>query len=133
MNIYNRPVTKANRRILRNNQTEAERDLWNILRNKQMGGYKFFRQYGIGYYIADFYCPSLKMVIEVDGGQHFSEEGIKHDHQREAFLKKMGIKVLRLNNMDVLRNMEGVFEYIQKELPLSPSLIASQRGGNLKE
>jgi len=122
MNIYNHPTTKEKRRSLRDNQTDAEKVLWNILRNKQMGGYKFFRQYGIGCYIVDFYCPMLKMVVEADGGQHFSEEGIKYDHQREEFLKKMGIKVIRFNNLDVLKNREGIFEYIQKELPLTPSL-----------
>ena len=52
-----------------------------------MGGYKFFRQYGVGSYIVDFYCPLLKIVIEVDGGQHYSEEGIAYDRQREEFLK----------------------------------------------
>ena len=87
-----------------------------------MGGYKFFRQYGIGPYIADFYCPLLKIVIEVDGGQHYSEQGMRDDGQREKFLKGAGIKVVRFNNLDVLKNMAGVFECIQKELPPTPSL-----------
>ena len=90
-----------------------------------MGGYKFFRQYGIGIFIVDFYCPLLKVVIEVDGGQHFSDEGLKYDQQREEFLKKSHIKVIRFNNLDILRNIEGVFESIQKEIIInspSPSL-----------
>ena len=90
--------------------------------SKQMGGYKFFRQYGIGHYIADFYCPLLKVVIEVDGGQHYSEQGMKDDGLREKFLKGAGIKVIRFSNLDVLKNMAGVFECIQKELPPTPSL-----------
>ena len=122
MKTFNPIVTKEIRQALRKSQTDAEKKLWNILRNKQMGGCKFFRQYGIGSYIVDFYCPLLKIVIEVDGGQHYSEEGIAYDYQREEFLKRAGIKVIRFNNLDVLKNMEGVFESIQKELPLTPSL-----------
>jgi len=122
MKTFNRGVTKEKRRELRKNQTDAESVLWNKLRNKQMGGYKFFRQYGIGSYIADFYCPLLKVVIEVDGGQHYSEEAMVYDHKRKEFLKGAGIRVIRFNNLDILKNMEGVFESIQKELPLSPSL-----------
>jgi very-short-patch-repair endonuclease len=125
MKIFNSEATKERRQELRKGQTDAERKLWDILRNKQMGGHKFFRQYGVGSYIVDFYCPLLKIVIEVDGGQHYSEEGIAYDRQREEFLKRAGIKVVRFNNLDVLRNMEGVFESIQKELPLNspnPSL-----------
>ena len=87
-----------------------------------MGGYKFFRQYGIGFYIADFYCPRLKLVIEVDGGQHYSDEGVAYDGQREGFLRGEGIRVVRFSNLDVLKNMEGVFESIQRELPPTPSL-----------
>jgi len=117
MKIFNPIATKEVRQALRKNQTDAERALWNILRNKQMGVYKFFRQYGVGSYIVDFYCPLLKLAIEADGGQHFSEEGKLYDRQREEFLKRNGIKVIRFSNMDVLKNIEGVFDCIRKELP----------------
>ena len=127
MKIFNRQDNKEKRRKLRKSQTDAERVLWHQLRNKQMGGYKFFRQYGIGSYITDFYCPSLKVVIEVDGGQHYGEEGMASDRQREEFFKRAGIRVLRFSNLDVLKNMEGVFESIQKQLPPPPSL--KERGG----
>ena len=122
LKIFNREEVKKRRRELRKSQTDAERQLWKRLRNKQMGGYKFFRQYGIGHYIADFYCPLLKVVIEVDGGQHYSEQGMKDDGLREKFLKGAGIKVIRFSNLDVLKNMAGVFECLQKELPPTPSL-----------
>ena len=122
MRIFNQEETKKRRQELRKNSTNAERLLWSKLKNKQMGGYKFSRQYGIGYYIADFYCPALKLVIEVDGGQHYSEEGMMHDKQREEFLKGMAIRLIRFNNLDVLKNIEGVFESIQRELPPTPSL-----------
>ena len=125
MRTFNPIATKEVRQALRKNQTDAEKKLWGILRNKQMGGYKFFRQYGIGSYIVDFYCPLFKIVIEVDGGQHYSDEGMAYDREREGFLKRAGIKIFRFNNLDVLKNMEGVFGSIQKELPLNspnPSL-----------
>ena len=122
LKIFNLEENKERRRELRKSQTDAERQLWKRLRGKQMWGYKFFRQYGIGPYIADFYCLLLKIVIEVDGGQHYSEQGMKDDVRREEFLKGVGIKVVRFNNLDVLKNMAGVFERIQKELPPTPSL-----------
>jgi len=125
MKIFNPVATKEVRQALRKDQTDAERKLWNILRNKQMGGHKFFRQYGVGSYIVDFYCPLLKIVIEVDGGQHYSEEGIAYDRQREDFLKRTGINVIRFNNLEVLKNIEGVYDAIQKQLSLNspnPSL-----------
>ena len=122
LKIFNREEAKERRRELRKSQTDAQRQLWKILRNKQMGGYKFFRQYGIGPYIVDFYCPLSKIVIEVDGGQHYSEQGMRDDKQREGYLKRGGIRVIRFSNLDVLKNMTGVFECIQKELPPTPSL-----------
>ena len=98
-----------------------------------MGGYKFFRQYGIGSYIVDFYCSLLKLVIEADGGQHYSQEGVAHDSQREEFLKRAGIKVIRFSNLDVLKNMEGVFESIQNQLPLKLPLTPSlKKEGGMK-
>ena len=126
MIVFNRQETKEKRRHLRKEQTDAERQLWNQLRNKQMNGYKFFRQYGIGSYIADFYCPALKVVIEVDGGQHYSEDGKIYDDQRDKFFRTLDIRTIRFNNLDVLRNLEGVVENLQKELPLTPSF--SKRG-----
>ena len=122
MKIFNQKEMKERRQELRKGQTDAERQLWSRLRNKQMSGYKFYRQYGIGFYIVDFYCPLLKLVIEVDGGQHYSEQGIAHDRQRELFLRNIGVKVIRFNNLDILKNIEGVFDSIQKELPPTPSL-----------
>ncbi len=72
--ILNNPKLKERRRELRRNHTRAERVLWRQSRNKQFHGVKFFRQYSVGAYIIDFYSPSLKLGIEVDGGQHAEEE-----------------------------------------------------------
>lgn len=122
MKVFNRDETKEHRRQLRKSQTEAERILWRKLRNKQMHGYKIFRQYGIGLYIVDFYCPETKFVIEVDGGQHFSEKQQSYDKQREDFMKGLGLRTIRITNNDVFKNMEAVLRAIENELPLAPSL-----------
>jgi len=125
MEIFNCNETKQKRRELRKNMTEAEKALWKKLRRKRLEGLKFFRQYGIGAYIADFYCPQRKLVIEVDGGQHFSEEGRGYDAQRERYMSSLGIRTLRFSNLDILKNIDGTWEKIvivTKELPLSPSL-----------
>ena len=125
MRIFNCKESKEKRRALRKNLTEAEKTLWKKLRGKRLEGLKFFRQYGIGAYIADFYCPQRKLVIEVDGGQHFSEEGKDYDAQREYYMNSLCMYTLRFSNLDILKNLEGTWERIiqvVKELPLAPSL-----------
>ena len=92
--------------------TECEKILWKHIRNDALG-VRFRRQYGIGNYIADFYCPSLKLVIELDGSQHFTEEGLEYDKSREEFMKNFGIKTLRFNNNDVMTNIEEVLKGIK--------------------
>ncbi|PIU86267.1 MAG: hypothetical protein COS67_03340 [Deltaproteobacteria bacterium CG06_land_8_20_14_3_00_44_19] len=124
MEIFNRKETKEKRRELRKNLTEAEKALWEKLRGKHLEGLKFFRQYGIGAYIADFYCPQRKLAIEVDGGQHFCEEGKQYDAQREQYMSSLGIRTLRFSNLDILKNIDGTWERIirvVKELPHAPS------------
>lgn len=95
--------------------TEPEIKLWQYLRNEQLG-VKFRRQHSIGEYIADFYCTKLKLVIEIDGGSHFNDEAIEYDSIRTNFFKSLGIEVIRFNNDEVMTNIEGVFEIIQKIL-----------------
>ncbi len=105
--IFNNCKQKKIRQKLRNNATETEQLLWGILRKKNLG-VKFVRQYGIGEYIVDFYCPQKKLAIEIDGGQHFYEENIKYDQKRTLYLNKLGIKVIRFTNADVFNNLENV-------------------------
>ncbi len=112
---YN-PKLKVVARKLRRNMTEAERILWKYIRKKQIKGYQFLRQWPIGNYIVDFYCPEAKLVIEVDGGQHYREKGLEADKKRDLYLKNRMLKILRVSNIDVLRNIEGVIEEIYKEL-----------------
>jgi very-short-patch-repair endonuclease len=97
---------------LRKNMTDAESMLWLKLRRKQLKGYQFYRQKIIGKYIVDFYCPRGNLVIELEGGQHYSETGKAKDRARDDVLTGMGIKVLRFFDTDVFENIGGVMEGI---------------------
>jgi len=97
---------------LRINLMDAERCLWSKLRLKQINGCQFYRQKPIGNYIVDFYCPNAKLVIEVDGGQHFFDVHIASDKLRDEYMQSLGLKVLRFTNVDVLKNISGVIDYI---------------------
>jgi very-short-patch-repair endonuclease len=111
---YNKKELKDTRRYLRNNSTSAEAVLWLSLKKKQLEGRQFRRQFSVGDYVLDFYCPSEKLCIELDGAPHFSEEGYLQDIKRDEFLKSMGIKVLRIENKHVFRIHDQVLEYIKE-------------------
>ncbi|HKL17464.1 MAG TPA: endonuclease domain-containing protein [Halalkalibaculum sp.] len=106
--IFNLKKTKKQRRNLRNNQTSSERLLWSALKGRQVLKLKFRRQHGIGNYIVDFYCPALKLVVEVDGESHFTKKGMQHDLKRDQYLTDLGITVCRFNNQQIHENLEGV-------------------------
>jgi len=114
--LYNDPIKKPTRRRLRKDATDAERKLWAILRNRQIDGLKFFRQYSVGSYVLDFYCPEKRLALEIDGGQHGDVDSQQHDAQRDSYLKELGIRVVRFWNNDVLRNAEGVAQKIGEEI-----------------
>jgi len=97
-------------RALRRRMTDAERLLWRHLRNRELGGWKFRRQYPVGPFIVDFICVEKNVVIEVDGGQHAENEAL--DLQRSAYLNKMGYRVLRFWNNEVLQETEAVLTAI---------------------
>ena len=97
--------------MLRRNMTDSERALWRVLRNKQLNGLKFRRQEPIGWCIVDFVCFEKKLVIEIDGGQHASEN--KTDRQRDRWLQSQGFRVLRFWNNNVLSNLSAVVEQIK--------------------
>jgi len=101
---------------LRNKPTDAERKLWSKLRLKQLNGYQFYRQRVIGNYIVDFCSPSLKLVIEVDGSQHYSDEGIATDKIRDQYMQHCGLKVMRFNDYEILTNISGVVESILENI-----------------
>ena len=115
MLIYNNNLKIYNRE-LRNNMTDAESRLWSTIRMKQINSCQFYRQRIIGDYIVDFYCPRAKLVIEVDGGQHYSDDMAEVDRKRDDYLKNLGLKVLRFSNTEVLNNIEGVVESILENM-----------------
>lgn len=106
-------------RKLRQNQTEAEKKLWQILRNRRLNGFKFYRQYPIYPYYVDFICRTEALIIELDGGQHNEEKAIQYDEKRTDFLKSKGYRVIRFWNNDVMKNIEGVVLEIEQALSLT--------------
>ena len=115
MLYYNKQLKEYSRE-LRCNMTDAERLLWSRVRRKQLKGFQFYRQKIIGDYIVDFYCPKAKLVIELDGGQHYNPEGIMKDDIRDSYMREHGLKVLRFSDRDVLKDPDAVVERIYGEL-----------------
>lgn len=114
--IYNEQKLRERRKGLRRNQTDAEKLLWNKLRGRQISGLKFYRQFSVGAYILDFFCPQIKLAVELDGGQHAEEENKEYDAIRTDYLKGIGIEVLRFWNNEVMKNIEGVLQVIEERL-----------------
>ena len=107
---------KVNRSYLRQNMPAPELILWQRLRSKQLG-IKFRRQHSIGYYILDFYAPSIKLGIEIDGETHFIDGvSMQKDKQRDLDLAEKGIKILRFLNPEIMKNLDGVLEKILNEI-----------------
>jgi len=105
---------KQRSRDLRNNLTDAEKKLWQKLRNKQINAHKFRRQFVLGNYIVDFICLGKRLIIEVDGGQHM--DNANYDLQRDEWLKNQNYKILRFWNNQVLNEIDSVLEVIVKNL-----------------
>jgi very-short-patch-repair endonuclease len=99
-------------RVLRRDTTDAEHLLWQLIRDRQIANVNFRRQHQFGPYILDFYCAHLKVVIEVDGSQHFSDVGKANDASRTAYLQRYGLTVLRFDNRQVLVETDAVLESI---------------------
>jgi very-short-patch-repair endonuclease len=117
--IFNRTEVKEKRRALRRSMPPAEIILWSKLRGKSMKGFKFRRQYSIGAYIVDFYCPQLKLAIEIDGESHFVEGADSYDRERQAIIESSGVSFLRFTNRDVYERLEGVIDKILERIPAS--------------
>ena len=116
--LYNNQSLKNRRKELRKNQTEAEKLLWSKIKNKQLGAYKFFRQYSVGVYILDFYCPLLRLGIELDGDYHKKEEIKIYDTERERFLFGNFIKIIRFKNEEVINSIENILNIILEHAKL---------------
>ncbi len=115
MITYNEHLKQYSQK-LRTSQTDAEQLLWSRLRRKQICGIQFNRQKPLGGYIVDFYSYKAKLVIELDGSQHYEPECKHEDETRDSFLDQQGLKVLRFNNLQVLQELEAVVTVIFNEV-----------------
>jgi very-short-patch-repair endonuclease len=109
---YQNPKSVERARALRKGDTEAERRLWETLRSRRLGGFKFVRQLSVGPYIADFACRDRKLIVEVDGATHGTEEEVEHDGRRSAYLRGQGYHILRFWNDDVYAGLPDVCDAI---------------------
>ena len=113
MQHYN-PKLKEHSRTLRTNMTDAEQVLWHRIRCKQIQGVQFYRQRPLLSFIVDFYCPAVKLVIEIDGSQHFEAAYQEKDQDRDAALSGLGLRVLRFDNRQVLLETDAVLAVIDE-------------------
>jgi very-short-patch-repair endonuclease len=107
-------------RELRERMTDAEIRLWARLRLHRLNGHRFQRQRIVGNYVVDFYCPSARLVIELDGGQHYSEEKQSADSRRDDYFNGKGLRVLRFSDSDVLKETDAIMEEILRHVEQNP-------------
>jgi very-short-patch-repair endonuclease len=105
-------TARSRARSLRKGDTQAERILWEALRNRRLGGFKFIRQLPVGPYFADFACREQKLIVEVDGATHGSSAEVQHDERRSAFIEAAGWRIHRCWNEDAYKNLVGVCDSI---------------------
>lgn len=110
--IFNKKILTKIRQELRSKPTSQESLLWKRLKGRQLNGLKFRRQYGIGKYVVDFYCPEKKLAIEIDGDSHYNEQAERSDIDRDSYLESLGVKIIRFTNKEAMNKIEGVFEEI---------------------
>lgn len=135
--IYNRAEQKEYRQYLRTHGTRAEIVLWLCLKGRQVRDCKFRRQYGIQMFVVDFYCPELKLAIEVDGATHEDRQHQRQDQNRQDLIESFGVRFLRFSGEDVLGDAEKVVERIEAEIdrlrsvrvPTTPA--PPRRGGEI--
>jgi very-short-patch-repair endonuclease len=118
---------RSNARALRKNSTDVERLLWAELRDHRLNGAGFRRQVPIASYIADFVCHAARLVIELDGGQHFTDDQEAADNRRSAIIEAKGFRVLRFSNHDVTTNRAGVLETIASAIEASTPTLTLPR------
>lgn len=114
--IFNNKLQKEKRKKLRKSAPDAELCLWQYLRRSQILGQKFRRQYSVGIYVIDFYCPKLKLAIEVDGVTHITDEEIENDKLRQGVIEQFGIIFLRFKNEEVFHRIKSVIKKIEKKI-----------------
>lgn len=118
-NIHSRKYLKTYRKELRNGATPAEKHLWKYLKGKKLDGKRFLRQHSILNFIVDFYCASERLIIELDGQGHFTEEGMEYDEKRTQLLEELGHRVIRFENKYVFEHTESVLLTIQENLKIA--------------
>ena len=116
--LYNKSSEKTKRRKLRQNQTNTEELVWRFLRNRQLSGYKFKRQYSADHFVIDFYCPELKLAVEIDGASHNEPNQQKKDISRQKYLESFNIKFVRIKDEELLGNSNKAFNKIEKAIEL---------------
>ncbi len=114
--IHNRREMRDRRRQLRGEMPICERRLWQCLRGKKICDVRFHRQHSIGSYVVDFYAPSVRLAVEVDGESHESAEGQQSDRERTQWLERQGVNVLRVKNEDVVERIGEVVSRIEEEV-----------------
>ena len=116
--VFNKKELKKRRRELRHNMTNAESLLWSQIRNKQIEGQRFLRQYSVEKYVLDFYCPIKKLAIEVDGVTHSTKEEKENDKIRQEAIEQLNIRFLRFTNNEVFNDLEKVVMRIKEKISL---------------
>ena len=110
--LLNSHTLKYRRRELRKNQTPAEAIIWNAVCNRRLGSHRFTRQYSVGPYILDFFCPATKLCVEIDGESHMSDHTKLYDQEKSVYLEGFGIKIIRFRNADVIADIKKVLDEI---------------------
>jgi very-short-patch-repair endonuclease len=113
---FNCTPDKPKRQRLRNRAPNAERHLWPHLRRRHIAGAKFRRQYGVDRFVIDFYCPALKLAIEIDGSSHDGDEAQAYDQARQQHIEALGIEFLRFTNAQVYQELEEVVVAIRQRV-----------------
>ena len=133
--VFNNKAYTARRKALRRSLSKAEAVIWLHLSRKQMNGFKFRRQYSVNQYVIDFYCPELKLAIEIDGDSHYGYLSEKYDNERQKYIESFGIHFMRFTNDDVCNNIDGVLQMIYEwttrcnEKSTPPHVPSSMRRG----
>jgi very-short-patch-repair endonuclease len=118
------PVSAQAARILRDRGTPAEQQLWQLLRDRQLEGFKFRRQHNWNQLVLDLYCAEAKLVIELDGAGHLDAEQHARDHERTRLLENRGLRILRFWNQEVLEDGPGVLARIAAALRATPPIAS---------
>jgi very-short-patch-repair endonuclease len=115
---FNKSTEKEKRRQLRRDQTYCEKIVWLYLRNRKTLGYKFRRQYSVDKYVIDFYCPELKLAVEIDGNIHDEPDQKEYDAHRQEHIEKFGIIFIRITNEELLGNPNMAFMRIEDAIKI---------------